>query len=87
MDRDPRAKCIASKHLYAKYYTTLLLWMAYAVSTPYNTILQPPYKKRPVIRQGGHKQYHLNALYKQGAIRSSKIVYRLRSPLAVLGSI
>ena len=36
LDGDPRAKCIASKHPYAKYYTILLLWMAYAVNTPYN---------------------------------------------------
>ena len=39
LDGDPRAKHIASKHLYAKYYTILLLRIAYAVSTPYNTIL------------------------------------------------
>ena len=49
LDGDPRAKCIASKHLYAKYYTILLLRMAYAVSTPYNTILQLLYGKRPAI--------------------------------------
>ena len=54
-DGDPRAKCMASKHLYTKYYTTLLLWMAYAISTPYNTILQPPHGKRLAIRQSGHK--------------------------------
>ena len=49
-DRDPRAKRMASKHLYAKYYTTLYLRMAYIVSTPRNTILQPPHGKRPAIR-------------------------------------
>ena len=49
-DRDPRAKRIASKHLYAKYYTILHLRIAYIVSTPYNTILQLLYGKRPAIR-------------------------------------
>ena len=49
LNGDPRAKCIASKYLYTKYYTTLLLRMAYAVSTLYNTILQPLYRKRLVI--------------------------------------
>ena len=38
-DRDPRAKHIASKYLYTKYYTILLLQMAHAVNIPYNTIL------------------------------------------------
>ena len=38
-DGDPRAKYIASKYPCAKYYTILLLRMAYAVSTPCNTIL------------------------------------------------
>src|SRR5580692_10668529 len=55
LDGDSRAKCIASKHLYTKYYTILLLRMAYAVSMPYNTILQPPHRKRLAIHQGGHK--------------------------------
>ena len=49
LNRDLRAKYIASKHLYTKYYTILLLWMAYAVSTLYNTILQPPHRKRLAI--------------------------------------
>ena len=49
-DRDPRAKRMASKHLCAKYYTILHLRMAYIVSTPRNTILQPPYGKRLAIR-------------------------------------
>ena len=49
LDGDLRAKRMASKHLYTKYYTTLLLWMAYAVSTPCNTILQPPHRKRLAI--------------------------------------
>ena len=49
MDGDPRAKRMASKHLYAKYYTILLLRVAYAVSTLYNTLLQPLYGKRPAI--------------------------------------
>ena len=64
LNRDFRAKYMASKHLYTKYYTTLPLRMAHAVSTPYNTILQPPHRKRPAIRQGGYKQYHSNTLYK-----------------------
>jgi len=38
-DRDPRAKRIASKHLYTKYYTILHLRIACIVSTLYNTIL------------------------------------------------
>ena len=49
MDRGPRAKCMANKHLYLKYYTTLYLWMAYTVSTLYIIILHLPYGKRPVI--------------------------------------
>ena len=49
LNRDFRAKCMANKYLYAKYYTILLLWMVYAVSTPYNTILQPLYGKRLAI--------------------------------------
>ena len=49
LDGDPRAKCIASKYLYTKYYTILPLRMAYTVSIPYNTILQLPYRKRLAI--------------------------------------
>ena len=49
-DGDPRAKRMASKHLYAKYYTILLLRMAHAVSTLCNTILQLLHRKRPAIR-------------------------------------
>ena len=49
LNGDFRAKYIASKHLYVKYYTILLLRMAYAVSTLYNTILQPLHKKRLAI--------------------------------------
>ena len=56
-DRDPRAKRIASKYLYTKYYTTLYLRMAYTVSTPRNTLLQLPHGKRPAICLGGYKQY------------------------------
>ena len=48
-DGDLRAKCIASKHLCTKYYTILLLRMAYAVSTPCNTILQLPHREKPAI--------------------------------------
>ena len=50
LDRDPRAKRMASKHLYVKYYTTLLLRMAHAVSTLCNTILQLLHRKRLAIR-------------------------------------
>ena len=49
LNGDSRAKYIANKHLYTKYYTILLLRMAYAVSTLYNTILQPLYRKRLAI--------------------------------------
>ena len=63
-DRDPRAKRMASKHPRSKYYTTLRLRMAYSVSAPRNTLLQPPHGKRPAIRQGRDKQYQSNALYK-----------------------
>ena len=48
-DRDPRAKCMASKHPRSKYYTTLHLRMTYIVSTPYTTLLQLPYGKRLAI--------------------------------------
>ena len=48
-DKDPRAKYMASKHPYFKYYTTLHLRMAYTVSAPCNTLLQPPHRKRPAI--------------------------------------
>ena len=50
LDGDPRAKHMVSKHPCAKYYTILLLRMAYAVSTPCNTILQLLHRKRPAIR-------------------------------------
>ena len=49
-DGDPRAKRIASKHLYAKYYTTLLLQVAYTVSTPCNTLLQPQEKTSYLLK-------------------------------------
>ena len=49
MDKDPRAKCMASKHPCAKYYTILLLRVAYTVSAPHNTLLQLPYRKRLAI--------------------------------------
>ena len=49
LDKDFRAKHIASKYLYTKYYTILLLRMAYTVSTLYNTILQLPHRKRLAI--------------------------------------
>ena len=49
LNRDFRAKHMASKYLCAKYYTILLLWMAHAVSTLCNTILQLLYRKRPAI--------------------------------------
>ena len=55
IDKDPRAKHMASKYPYAKYYTTLLLRVAYAISTLYNTLLQLPHKKRPAICQNRYK--------------------------------
>ena len=48
-DKDLRAKYMASKYLCAKYYTILLLWVAYAVNTLYNTLLQLLYKKKLAI--------------------------------------
>ena len=39
IDRDPRPKRMASKHLYPKYYTILYLRIAYIVSTLYITLL------------------------------------------------
>ena len=49
LNGDFRAKYMASKYLYTKYYTILLLRMAHAVSTLYNTILQLLYRKRLAI--------------------------------------
>ena len=49
-DRDPRPKRMASKHSCPKYYITLYLQMAYTVSTPCITLLQPLYGKGPAIR-------------------------------------
>ena len=48
-DRDLRAKYMANKYLCAKYYTILLLWVAYTVNTLYNTLLQLLYRKKPAI--------------------------------------
>ena len=48
-DKDLRAKHMASKHLYAKHYTILLLRVAYTVSMLCNTLLQPPYRKNLAI--------------------------------------
>jgi len=48
-DRSLRAKCMASKHLYFKYYTTLHIRIAYTVNAPYITFLQPLYSKRLVF--------------------------------------
>jgi hypothetical protein len=39
IDRGPRTKRIASKHLYPRNYTTLYMRMAYIVSTPRTTLL------------------------------------------------
>ena len=39
-DRDPRTKCMASKHPRPINYTTLYVRMAYINSTPYITLLQ-----------------------------------------------
>ena len=49
-DGGPRPKCMASKHPCPKYHATLYLWMAYTISTPCTTLLQPPYGKRSAIR-------------------------------------
>ena len=49
-DGGPRPKCMASKHLYPKYYAILYLRIAYIVSTLYTTLLQLPYGKRLAIR-------------------------------------
>ena len=49
MDRGPRTKRIASKHLYPKYYTILYIRIAYTVSTPRTTLLQLPHSKRLAI--------------------------------------
>ena len=54
-DGDFRAKYIASKHLCTKYYTTLLLRVAYTVSMLCNTLLQLPHRKKPAIRQNEYK--------------------------------
>ena len=40
-DRGPRPKRMAHKHLRPKYHTLMHMRMAYSVSTPYTTILQP----------------------------------------------
>jgi hypothetical protein len=50
IDRGPRTKRMASKHLYPKHYTILHVRMAYIVGTLYNTLLQLPHSKRPAIR-------------------------------------
>ena len=43
IDRDPRTKYIASKHLYPANYTTLYMRMAYTNSILYATLLQLPH--------------------------------------------
>ena len=45
IDRGPRPKRIAYKHLRPKYHTSIHMRMAYSVSTLYTTILQPPLSK------------------------------------------
>ena len=45
-----RPKCMASKHLYFKYYATLLLRMAHTVNTLYTTRLLSLYGMGPAIR-------------------------------------
>ena len=45
IDGGPRPKCMAYKHPRPKYYTLIHMRMAYLVSTPYTTILQPPLSK------------------------------------------
>ena len=50
IDRGLRPKCIAHKHPCPKYYTLMHMRIAYSVSTPYTTILQPPLSKGPATR-------------------------------------
>ena len=55
IDKSPRPKCMAYKHLCPKYYTLMHMRMAYSVSTLYTTILQPLLSKGPATRQCRHK--------------------------------
>ena len=55
MDGGPRPKCMARKHLRPKYHTLMYMRIAYSVSTPYTTILQPPLSKGLATRQYKHK--------------------------------
>ena len=55
IDGGLRPKCMAHKHLHSKYYTLMHMWMAYSVSTPYTTILQPPLSKGLATCQYRHK--------------------------------
>ena len=50
-----RPKCMARKHPRPKYHTSMHMRMAYSVSTPYTTILQPPLSKGLVTYQYRHK--------------------------------
>ena len=45
IDGGLRPKCMAYKHPRPKYHTLMYMRMAYSVSTPYTTILQPPLSK------------------------------------------
>jgi hypothetical protein len=54
-DGDPRAKCMAIKHLRPKYHTLMHMRMAYLVSALYTTILQPLLSKGLATRQCRHK--------------------------------
>ena len=63
-DGGPRPKRMACKYLCPKYHTLIYMRMAYLVSTPHTTILQPPLSKGLATRQYRHKRYYLNTLYK-----------------------
>src|SRR5580692_753724 len=54
-DGGPRPKRMARKHPRPKYHTSMHMRMAYSVSKPYTTILQPPLSKGPATRQCRHK--------------------------------
>ena len=54
-DGGPRPKRMARKHPRPKYHTSMYMRMAYSVSTPYTTILQPPLSKGLATHQCRHK--------------------------------
>ena len=48
-DKSFRTKRMAGKYLYAKYYTTLYMRIAYTINTPYTILLHPPHNKKLAI--------------------------------------